>query len=114
MEERAPAELATIAVGWDLLHEVRAHTVFSKRGKSADSHEEEPSNRHDEEFECDRFATGFLLDGVDTYALMEGVDSELVLRKTATKHLFRTCSLLLSSRKIVGMPQILIPLSATG
>ena len=77
---RAPGELATLAVGWALLHEVR-HLRHQREGDAADPYDDDPTQRRNEELSCDRFATQFLLDQLDTYAKQESVSPILVRRK---------------------------------
>lgn len=77
---RAAAELATIATGWALLHEVR-HIKHQQEGTSADPHEVCPTNRRNEELSCDRYATTFLLEQVDVYARAENVEPARVVQK---------------------------------
>lgn len=77
---RAPGELATLGVGWALLHEVR-HLKYQQDGNAADPYEEDPTQRRNEELSCDAFATRFLLDQLDAYAQQENVSPNLVRRK---------------------------------
>lgn len=77
---RAPGELATLAVGWALLHEVR-HLQHQQDGDAADPDEEDPTRRRKEELSCDAFATQFLLDRLEDYAEQKGVNPVAVRRK---------------------------------
>lgn len=77
---RAPGELATLAVGWALLHEVR-HLRHQQEGDAADPYDDDPTQRRNEELSCDAFATQFLLDQLDNYAKRENVSPTLVRRK---------------------------------
>lgn len=77
---RAPGELATLSVGWALLHEVR-HLKHQQDGDAADPYEEDPTQRRNEELSCDAFATKFLLDQIDVYAQQENVNRNVVRRK---------------------------------
>lgn len=79
-EIRAPGELATLAVGWALLHEVQ-HLKYQQDGNAADPYEENPTQRRNEELSCDAFATRFLLDHLDAYAQQEKVSPNSVRRK---------------------------------
>ena len=78
-EGRAAAELATIATGWALLHEVR-HIQHQQEGTGAG----EGAARqiwHREELSCDKFATRFVLDKVDDHARQTSEPAERVRRK---------------------------------
>lgn len=79
-EGRAAAELATIAVAWALLHELR-HIRHQRDGTGANPSEENKETNHHEEFSCDEFATEFLLERADEYATSQDADVELVIRK---------------------------------
>lgn len=79
-EGRAAAELATVAVAWALLHELR-HIRHQRRGVSADPFAGDMETNHKEEFSCDEFATTFLLERADEYAAIEQIDVERVRRK---------------------------------
>jgi hypothetical protein len=72
-------ELATIAAGWALLHEVRH--LQQQEGTSADPFKADPTRRRAEELSCDDFATRFLLMDVESYARREGVEADLVRHK---------------------------------
>jgi hypothetical protein len=80
VQGRAAAELATIACGWVLLHEVR-HLQHQQDGTGAAVDNKEPQKAWAEELSCDEFATRFLLERVGEYAHKENVDSEPVSRK---------------------------------
>lgn len=77
---RATAELATIAAGWALLHEVR-HIKHQQEGTCADPCETDPAMRHDEEMSCDAYATRFLLEQIDAYAGSAKVNPAQVSQK---------------------------------
>ena len=79
---RAAAELATIATGWALLHEVR-HLQHQQDGTSA-TQTDPREKRWAEELSCDLYATQFLLDKADKYAAAasEPVDKVRQKRKT--------------------------------
>jgi hypothetical protein len=62
---RVAAELATLAVGWVLLHEVH-HIQHQQAGTSASSGDRR--KRHQEELSCDLYATQFLLEELEAYA----------------------------------------------
>lgn len=78
-QERAAAELATFATGWAFLHEIR-HLKHQQDGTSAapDAPAEE---QHKEELSCDEYATTFILDYVDQYAMEQAVDADKVRQK---------------------------------
>jgi len=76
---RAAAELATFATGWALLHEVR-HLKHQQDGTGA-AIGDPPEKWRAEEMSCDNYATKFLLDEVDAYALAEDVPAEKVRQK---------------------------------
>ena len=77
--EQAPIDLATLAVGWAFLHEIK-HLQNLQKDTNAkwDDPEEE---WHKEEFECDEFATTFLLKKVEQYARMKSVAPQSIKRK---------------------------------
>lgn len=77
---RATAELATIAVAWALLHELR-HIRHQRQGTGADPFGDDREAKHREELSCDEFATTFLLEQIDVYAADEGVTVDSVLLK---------------------------------
>jgi len=52
---RAASELATIAVAWALLHELR-HIRHQREGTGADPYSDDEMAKHDEELSCDAFA----------------------------------------------------------
>ncbi|MGO9170758.1 MAG: phage exclusion protein Lit family protein [Rhodomicrobium sp.] len=79
-QQRAAAELATMAVGWALLHEVR-HIKHQQEGTGADPYGQEHEPFHEEELSCDAFATTFLLERVDDYAASVSADQATVRRK---------------------------------
>lgn len=78
-ELQAPAELATIAVGWAFLHEVR-HIKHQQAGTGASQHDKAEAF-HREELSCDSFATTFLLENIPEFAQQYGLDEEQVSRK---------------------------------
>jgi len=77
---RTAAELATLAVAWALLHELR-HIRHQQEQTRSDPFADDQGANHREELSCDAFATNFLLDEVVRYAAEQGVDAELVRRK---------------------------------
>jgi hypothetical protein len=77
---RATAELATIAVAWALLHEVR-HIRHQREGTGANPRGDDAVAKHQEEFSCDEFATTFLLESIDTYTQQTGEAAALVQQK---------------------------------
>jgi len=79
-QSRAAGELATIAVAWALLHEVR-HIRHQREGTGADPYGSDATEKHREEFSCDEFATTFLLEQIDQYALETNQSAELVRQK---------------------------------
>jgi hypothetical protein len=79
-QARAAAELATMAIGWALLHEVR-HIKHQQEGTGADPDGKAPEPFHKEEFACDEFATKFLLEKIEDYATSQAVEPEKVRRK---------------------------------
>lgn len=79
-QARAAAELATIAVAWALLHEVR-HIRHQREGTGADLLGDETVAKHREELSCDEFATTFLLEGIPAYAERTGEPIDLVRQK---------------------------------
>lgn len=76
---RAAAELATIATGWALLHEIR-HLQHQQENTGA-AHDEPAEKQHAEVLSCDAFATDFILSGVERYAAGENVPIEKVRLK---------------------------------
>lgn len=98
---RAPGELATLAVGWALLHEVR-HLQHQQDGDAADPDEEDPTRRHEEELSCDAFATRFLLDRVDDYARNMSVAPGAVRRKRQLGIYFGLFAMTLTARNSWG------------
>jgi hypothetical protein len=79
-QDRATAELATIAAAWALLHELR-HIRHQREGTGASPFGDDRDAKHREELSCDAFATRFLLDQADNYAIREGVKVESVRLK---------------------------------
>jgi hypothetical protein len=77
-QARAAGELATIALGWAVLHELR-HIQHEQDGTGS------PvffgPEAHAEEMSCDRFATEFLLDRVSDHAAAESVAVRCVRQK---------------------------------
>uniref|UniRef100_A0A973W6R2 Uncharacterized protein n=1 Tax=Bradyrhizobium septentrionale TaxID=1404411 RepID=A0A973W6R2_9BRAD len=63
-QSRAAGELATIAVAWALLHEVR-HIRHQREGTGAAPYGSDATEKHREEFSCDEFATAFLLEQIE-------------------------------------------------
>lgn len=79
-QARAASELATIAVSWALLHELR-HIRHQREGTGADPQGGDARSKHDEEFSCDAFGTVFLLEQIDLYCRRAGEPSDLVRQK---------------------------------
>ena len=101
---RAPGELATLSVGWALLHEVR-HLKHQQDGDAADPYEEDLTQRRSEEMSCDAFATKFLLDQLDAYAQRENVSPDLVRRKRELGIYFALFAMILMARDKWGASQ---------
>ncbi|MDP1766076.1 MAG: phage exclusion protein Lit family protein [Methylotenera sp.] len=95
-EARAAGELAILAVGWALLHEVK-HIQHQQDGSSA-TPDAKPEDCHREEISCDEFATSFLLDTVDAYAEEHNEPPALVRQKRQTGIYFALFSMTLMSR----------------
>jgi hypothetical protein len=77
---RVAGELATIAVAWALLHELR-HIRHQREGTGADPLGTDTKSKHEEELSCDAFATTFLLERIDAYSGSTGESAELVRQK---------------------------------
>ena len=77
---RGTGELATIAVAWALLHELR-HIRHQREGAGADPLGTDTKSKHEEELSCDAFATTFLLERIDAYSGSTGESAELVRQK---------------------------------
>jgi Peptidase U49 len=77
---RAATELATIAVGWALLHEV-GHLQHQQRGTGAEMYSGDSSQFHKEELSCDEFATKFLTGTIPAYSQETGNDARKVQQK---------------------------------
>lgn len=95
-ETRAAGELAILAAGWALLHEVK-HIQHQQDGSSA-PFDAKPEDCHREEHSCDEFATLFLLDTVDTYAKEHSVRPSLVRQKRQAGIYFALFAMALMSR----------------
>ena len=95
-ETRAAGELAILAVGWALLHEVK-HIQHQQDGSSAPL-DAKPEDCHSEEHSCDSFATSFLLDTVDIYAEEHNVRPALVRQKRQSGIYFALFAMTLMSR----------------
>lgn len=76
---RAAAELATMATGWALLHELH-HIQLQQDGRSAGPYASS-AECHDEEMACDAYAASFLLDRADRFAAAHDAAPELVSQK---------------------------------
>ena len=76
---RAAAELAIFATGWALLHEVR-HLRHQQEGTGA-AMADPPEKWRKEELSCDLYATQFLLDRADEYAMAAGEPVDKVRQK---------------------------------
>jgi hypothetical protein len=77
-EERAAAELATIASGWAMLHEF-CHVQKQQNGCAADPDNEDEIRQ--EELICDAFAATFLTEHVKAYAALSGYSTDKIVRK---------------------------------
>jgi hypothetical protein len=77
---RAASELATIAVAWAVLHELR-HIRHQREGTGADPYGNDAEAKHAEEFSCDEFAATFLLEEIDARSACTGEPVELVRQK---------------------------------
>ena len=96
-QERAAAELANIALGWALLHEVR-HIQHQQAGTGADPYAIDTQPAHQEEVSCDAFATVFLLEHIQQYAQIKSEDAVLVRRKRETGIYFALFTLTLLAK----------------
>lgn len=96
-QARAVAELATIATGWALLHEVR-HIQHQQHGTGADPHGDDQAAFHKEEMSCDFFATAFLLDRIQDYSDNTSSDVKAVRRKRELGIYFALFTLVLLAR----------------
>lgn len=76
MDWQAAAELATLAMGWAFLHEVR-HIQHQQQGTSGC----DEITRRSEELDCDTFATNFMLDKAQEYSISTRENLESVIRK---------------------------------
>lgn len=76
---RAAADLATMATGWALLHELR-HIQLQQEGRSAGPYASS-AECHDEEMACDAYATSFLLERADDFAAVHEAAPEQVRQK---------------------------------
>jgi hypothetical protein len=77
---RAASELATIAVAWAMLHELR-HIRHQREGTGADPYSDDAEAKRAEELSCDAFATAFLLDQIDLYARSTNQSADLIRQK---------------------------------
>jgi hypothetical protein len=75
---RVGAELAILAVGWALLHELR-HLMHQQDGTSAAL--DDFAGRRAEELSCDAFATQFMLEQSASFAAAAGQDAAMVATK---------------------------------
>lgn len=80
IEVRATAELATIAAGWGLLHEIR-HARHQQEGTATNSDDHSPEEVRAEEVSCDAFATTFLTERIGDYATQLHVAEDKVWQK---------------------------------
>ena len=78
-ETQATAEIATIALGWALLHEMH-HLKHQQEGTAAPQ-EAPPEDRHAEELSCDEFATRFILERVNEYAELKHQSAAMIAQK---------------------------------
>ncbi len=81
LELRVPAELATFATAWIMLHEVQ-HLKHQQDGTS--STWEGSESQHAEELSCDSFAADFMTNKALEYATQNNVKLERVLLKRKT------------------------------
>jgi Peptidase U49 len=75
-QARSAADLASVATGWTMLHEI-AHIQHQQEGTGAP----QGASRdmiHDEELSCDAFATTYMLERAEDYAEAEGVEARRV------------------------------------
>ena len=79
-EGQGAAELASIATGWGMLHEIR-HARHQQEGTATNSDDNTPEEVRAEETSCDRFATTFLTEKITDYAAQEGVPPDKVWQK---------------------------------
>ena len=76
---RAAAELATFAAGWAMLHEI-LHLQHQQEGTGTGP-DALAADQHAEELSCDEFATTFILERVNEYALSQSVSADQVRQK---------------------------------
>jgi hypothetical protein len=94
---RAAAELAIIALGWALLHEVR-HIQHQREGTSASNHGNQPEYARREELSCDEFATQFIVAQMPYYSSQSGDSEPLVRRKREMAIYFALFTLVLLAK----------------
>ena len=94
---RAASELAIIALGWALLHEVR-HIQHQREGTSASNHENQPEYARLEELSCDEFATQFTIAQMARYSSQSGDPKPLVRRKREMAIYFALFTLVLLAK----------------
>lgn len=79
-QAQAVAELATIATGWGLLHEIR-HVQHQQAGTATNADDNTPEEVRAEETDCDAFATEFLTARIADYAAEKGENEDQLRRK---------------------------------
>lgn len=72
-----PGELASFGIAWVLLHEMK-HLIHIKEGTSSIG---DVTSDHEEEYSCDRYATEYLLEGIEKYCNMSNENSLKVRAK---------------------------------
>ncbi len=72
-QARSAADLASVATGWTMLHEI-AHIQHQQEGTGAPQGASRDTI-HDEELSCDAFATTYMLERAEDYAEAEGVEA---------------------------------------
>lgn len=107
---RAAAELATIATGWALLHELR-HIQLQQEGCSPGPYAS-AAECHAEEMACDAYATAFLLDRAGDYAAAHGAKPEQVYQKRQIAIYFAFAGMALISAEDSSASQSHPPLQA--
>ncbi len=78
-QARSAADLAAVATGWALLHELR-HIQHQQEGTGAPQGASRDTI-HDEELSCDAFATTYMLERAEDYAEAESVEAHRVHEK---------------------------------
>jgi hypothetical protein len=78
-QARSAADLASLATGWVMLHEIR-HIQHQQEGTSAPQGAARDTI-HLEELSCDAFATTYMFERAEDYAEAEGVEAHRVHEK---------------------------------